>query len=191
VVDLIEEAARLQDFLVARGFRYCFIGGIAVQHWGEPRLTRDIDVAVISGFGNEAAIADALLAAYPARIAEARDFAIARRVVLLRSPGGIGLDVALAALPFEEGMTERAVLVEVIPGRKLRLCSAEDLIVMKVFAGRATDLRDARSVIVRQGDSKLDWPYVERHLADFAELQGDRRCLSDLANIRRRPDERP
>jgi hypothetical protein len=42
VVDLIEDAAGLQEFLAAQNFQFCFIGGIAVQHWGEPRLTETL-----------------------------------------------------------------------------------------------------------------------------------------------------
>jgi hypothetical protein len=53
VVDLIEEAVRLQAFLDGHASRFCFIGGVAVQNWGEPRLTRDIDVSLLTGFGGE------------------------------------------------------------------------------------------------------------------------------------------
>jgi hypothetical protein len=38
VVDLFAEAFRLDTFLKSQGWRFCFIGGLAVQHWGEPRL---------------------------------------------------------------------------------------------------------------------------------------------------------
>jgi hypothetical protein len=61
VVDLIEEAFRLQTFLENQQCQFCFIGGIAVQHWGEPRLTRDIDISFFTGFGSEAHFVDLLL----------------------------------------------------------------------------------------------------------------------------------
>ena len=102
MVDLVAEAARLDQFLQSLGWRFCFIGGLAVQHWGEPRLTRDLDVSLLTGFGEEASYVDALLGVYSPRIAGARDFALARRVLLLRSDGGVGIDVSLAALPYEE-----------------------------------------------------------------------------------------
>jgi hypothetical protein len=172
VVDLIDEAARLQAFLESHGLRFCIIGGVAVQWWGEPRLTRDIDISLLTGFGAEAAPVDLLLGAYAPRIADARQFALANRVLLLRSPSGAGIDVSLAALPYEELAIGRAPLVEVMPGRTLRLCSPEDLIVMKLFAGRETDIRDARSVAVRQAE-RLDWVYVETHLAALADLAGN------------------
>lgn len=183
MVDLIDEAARLETFLESHGLRFCFIGGVAVQWWGEPRLTRDIDISLLTGFGAEAEPVDLLLGAYAPRIADARQFALANRVLLLRSPGGIGIDVSLAALPYEELAIGRAVLVELMPGRTLRLCSAEDLIVMKLFAGRETDVRDARSVAVRQG-ARLDWGYVDTHLAEFADLSADPDVMTRLRRLR-------
>ena len=184
MVDLVAEAARLDQFLQSLGWRFCFIGGLAVQHWGEPRLTRDLDVSLLTGFGEEASYVDALLGVYSPRIAGARDFALARRVLLLRSDGGVGIDVSLAALPYEELVVSRAVGVEMLPGSVVRLCSAEDLIVMKMFAGRDTDLRDLRSVIVRQQERGLDWRHIEASLAELAELKEDPTLLPRLRNIR-------
>lgn len=185
MVDLIAEAVRLQEFLDSRGWRYCFIGGLAVLHWGEPRLTRDLDVALLTGFGAEAAYVDALLAAYPPRIAGARELALERRVLLIRTHSGVGIDVSLAALPYEETAISRAIPVEMLPGSLIRLCSPEDLIVMKLFAGRETDLRDARSVTARQGEERLDWNYIESHLRELAELKADPSVLERLRELRR------
>ena len=47
-------AREIQDFCRGRGWRSCVIGGLAVQRWGEPRLTRDVDVTLLTGFGSEA-----------------------------------------------------------------------------------------------------------------------------------------
>jgi len=183
MVDLVSEAVRLETFLQSHGWRYCFIGGLAVQHWGEPRLTRDLDLSLLTGFGGEASYVDALLGVYLPRMEAARDFALARRVLLLRSEGGVGIDVSLAAYPYEELVITRSVPVEMLPGSAIRLCSPEDLIVMKMFAGRDTDLRDVRSVIVRQGVRVLDWPYIEANLAELAEVKDDLSLLLRLRKI--------
>jgi hypothetical protein len=60
----------------AARFRFCFIGGLAVQRWGRPRMTADVDLTVITGFGNEEPFVDALLAGLAGRIADARGFAL-------------------------------------------------------------------------------------------------------------------
>jgi hypothetical protein len=39
---LFEIAAQLESFLVARNWQFCFIGGIALQRWGQPRLTIEV-----------------------------------------------------------------------------------------------------------------------------------------------------
>jgi hypothetical protein len=46
-------------------------------------------------------------------------------VVLLRTADGFGLDIALGAMPFEEGTIERSSLADLTPGAVLRTCSAE------------------------------------------------------------------
>ena len=46
----------------AARFSFCFIGGIAVQRWGKPRMTADVDLTVVTGFGGEEPYVDALLA---------------------------------------------------------------------------------------------------------------------------------
>jgi hypothetical protein len=55
---------------------------------------------------------------------------------------------------------------------------------MKMFAGRETDLRDVRSVIVRQGLGRLDWNYIEVNLSDLADLKDDRTLLIRLRSVR-------
>lgn len=47
-------AREIQDFCRSRGWRSFVIGGLAVQRRGEPRLTRDVDVTLLTGFGSEA-----------------------------------------------------------------------------------------------------------------------------------------
>ena len=46
------------------------MGGIAVLRWGESRVTRDIDLTLLKGFGNEDNFIERLLLAYPARISD-------------------------------------------------------------------------------------------------------------------------
>jgi len=81
---------------------FCFIGGLAVIRWGEPRLTRDIDLTILAGFGSEEPVIDGLLGRFPARLEDARQFAVRNRVVLLTASNGIPVDVA-AARPLPSG----------------------------------------------------------------------------------------
>jgi hypothetical protein len=65
----------------------------------------------------------------------------------------------------------------------LTICSAEDLLVMKLFAGRETDLRDARSIVVRQGVETLDLEYVRRRLVELSAAAGDETIMARLEKV--------
>ncbi len=106
--DLIDQAAELDKLARQSGWRYCFIGGIAVQAWGEPRLTKDMDICLFTGFGQEEGFIKALLSRFESRLPEAFEFALKNRVLLLRNHQGTGMNIALAGLPFEEKATSRA-----------------------------------------------------------------------------------
>lgn len=146
-------------------------------------MTVDVDLTLLTGFGSEGPFIDVLLRHFGGRIPDARTFALTHRVLLLRSESGVGLDIALGGLPFEERVVERASFFDYPPGVPLRTCSAEDLIVMKAFAGRGQDWVDVERVIVRQA-GKLDWTYVHEQLAPLAELKGEPEILDQLSKRR-------
>jgi hypothetical protein len=181
--EVIRAAAELQSFCVAQSWRFCFIGGLAAQRWGEPRETVDVDLTLLTGFGDEDRFIQILLQAFAGRISDAAQFAREHRVLLLRSQKGVGLDVALGALPFEELVVERSSLFEYPPNISLRTCSAEDLIVLKSFAGRGQDWVDVERIIVRQ-TGKLDWNYIHEQLRPLAELKDAPEIVDQLQRRR-------
>jgi hypothetical protein len=61
-----------------------------------------------------------LLHAYDPRIPDAAAFARTNRVLLLRAKSGVGLEIALGALPFEESVVERSSLFVFPPDVSLR-----------------------------------------------------------------------
>jgi hypothetical protein len=89
---VIAAAAELQAVCEAEGWRFCLIGGVALQRWGEARETVDVDLTLLTGFGAEAPFIARLTAAFTARIDDAAAFALANRVLLLRAASGVGLD---------------------------------------------------------------------------------------------------
>jgi hypothetical protein len=184
MIDLVTEAHRFQLFCQRMGWQFCFIGGLPVQHWGEPRLTRDVDVTILTGFGAEQDFVSAILKSYQARRPDAAEFALRHRVLLVQASSGISLDISLAALPFEERMISRAADAEFVPGIELRLCSPEDLIVLKSFASRVQDWMDVASVIVRQGSDNLDWEYIVTNLEPLVALKEEPEIMDRLATLR-------
>lgn len=184
MIDLFREALAVQEFLAERGWPFCFIGGVALQHWGEPRVTRDLDVTVFTGFGAEEPVVDDLLDRFAGRLPDARAFALQHRVLLCETAAGVPVDIALGALDFESEMIERAVEVEFVPGVVLRVCSAEDLLVLKAFADRPRDRADVLSIAARSGRT-VDWTAVEARLLPLAEAKGDRSILERIREMRR------
>jgi hypothetical protein len=178
---LFVAAAAVQDLCRERGWDFCFIGGLAVLRWGEPRLTRDIDLTILAGFGAEEGVVDGLLDRFEARIEDARQFALRNRVALLRAANGVPVDVALGALDFEQRAVVRASPWDVKEAQLLT-CGPEDLIVHKAFAGRDRDWLDVEGIVIRQG-ANLDSDLVLRELAPLAELKGDHGAVERLRTI--------
>ena len=72
----------------ARNIPYAIIGGIAVQRWGQPHLTRDLDLTLLLTPGREEATLREIIALFPARIEDAVAFALKHRVLPVNVPGG-------------------------------------------------------------------------------------------------------
>jgi hypothetical protein len=180
---LFAAARELQEFLETKGWRFGIIGGLALLRWGEPRFTRDVDVMLVAGFGREDAFIQPLLDKYQPRIEDAREFARRTRVLLLESSNRVPLDIVLGGLPYEDLAVERSSEFEFEPGCLLRTCSAEDLLVQKLFAFRPRDVLDAEGIATRMR-GHLDWEYVERHLRPLAELKEDPAIMARLDRLR-------
>ncbi len=182
MIELFQVASSLQSLFRKKAWKFCFIGGVALQRWGEPRVTQDIDVTLFTGFKDDEVYIDELLKHYPARIDGIRTFAIEQRVLLLKTKTNIGIDISLGGLPFEEEMIERASDFEFLPGISLCTCSAEDLIVLKAFAAREKDWSDIHTVIVRQR-AQLDQSYMLKKLTPLAELKEEPEILARLKKL--------
>lgn len=178
---LLATAAEIQHFLQGAGERFCFIGGMALQRWGEPRFTRDVDLTLLCPYGAEAQAVERLLAGFAPRMPEARTFALEHRVVLLRGESGVPIDVALGGIPFEERCVSRASEFDFGEVRLLT-CSAEDLVVLKAFAGRERDWADIESAVIRQS-RRLNWSLVFEELAPLAELRGGAETTARLRRL--------
>jgi hypothetical protein len=106
----------------------------------------------------------------------------------------VDVDVALGALPFEEGTIARASAWQIREGVTLATCSAEDLIVHKTFAGRDLDWGDVERVLTRQ-HGKLDFKQIQTELKPLLELKGEVEAMAKLermiAKVERRLKAKP
>jgi hypothetical protein len=175
-------AIELQESLIRIGLPFCFIGGLAVQRWGEPRLTVDADATVLTGVDQDERLVDELLTRFRSRRPDARAFALENRVLLLHASDGTRIDVALGALPYEDRMIGRSSPWRYRADVTIRTCSAEDLVVLKAFAGRDRDWLDVDGIVIRQG-SRLNDRLILDELRPLVEVKEDAEALPRLERI--------
>jgi len=176
-------AMEVQEFFQEKQWSFCIIGGLALTRWGQLRTTGDVDITLITGFGNELQYINQLLERFSARREHAREFALKNRVLLLQATNEIGVDIALAGLPFEERLAKRATFYDFGEGIALRTASANDMVVLKAFAGRPQDWIDVEGIIIRQGNA-LDWNEILFELTPLCELKESPETVDHLLRLR-------
>jgi hypothetical protein len=169
------------DFLDAARVRYLVIGGLAVVAVGEPRTTGDVDVIVYAPRERMIALVDDAARAGFEASADVERTRLDETGTLRFRKGSFQLDVIGASLPFEDEALARAMKKKLF-GRTVSLPTPEDLLLLKVLAGRDKDMLDAVGIVRRHG-SRLDVKYVERHLRELCELAEDMAAWRRLEDV--------
>ena len=163
---LLRQAAELQGLLHDLKIPHAFIGGIANSILGEPRATLDADVLILV---DDQAIEDLvrqLKAHSRLLIPKAASFARRNRVIPCAFPSGLHADLVLAELNFEKAIIQRAKPRRVDRELRLRICTAEDLVIMKMVSARPKDRGDVEGIVRRQR-TKLDAAHIIKWLKNF------------------------
>jgi hypothetical protein len=159
---------------------YMVIGGQAVQLYGEPRMTRDIDLTLglaSDGLDRVLAVCGACgLKPLPAVPAEF----VRETMVLpaLEERTGIRVDFVFSFSDYERQAIGRSRAVD-LGGVSVRFAAVEDIVIHKLVAGRPRDLEDVRGIVVK--NPGLDRAYVEEWLGGF-----DRALDRDITSSFRR-----
>ncbi|MBI5304234.1 MAG: hypothetical protein HY868_19030 [Chloroflexi bacterium] len=181
MIPLHEAAWEIHQFLTEQKIPYAIIGGLAVQHWGVPRFTADVDVEVLAPLvEGSASYVQLFLGRFASR--DGIDpFLRARRdrVVLLSASNGRGVDISFGVPGYQDEFLRRAVKCTLVRGKTVWVCSAEDLIIHKCVARREKDLRDVEGVIARQREM-LAVMYVREWLKRFDELLPEPHAVEDF-----------
>ena len=152
---------------------YLFGAQAALVH-GAARLTADVDVTVLAGDRETRQIVDALAAAgFTQRVVD--DGFVERTCVLplLHDDTGIPLDLVLGGPGLEEQFLARAERRE-LDGVLVPVACAEDVVVMKVLAGRPKDQQDVVAVLAaRHGALNLELVRETLGLLEQALAQAD------------------
>lgn len=166
-------------FLEASGYRYAIIGGIALSRWGVVRATYDVDIKVVVPDTDYARIRTTIESAFPQR---ARQNGPENPLIVPVVVGQVIVDFLLALPGYEEQIIERAVLQD-FGGWSAWICSAEDLIIQKVVAGRVKDWMDV-DALLSERLADLDEAYIEDWIGQFAEVLEKPELMSQYQQLR-------
>jgi hypothetical protein len=154
------------------GAGWYLFGAQAVQVWGQPRLSADVDVTVLPGELSSATLVERLeRGGFDLRVPDVEDFVRRTRVLpFVHRTSRLPLDLVLGGPGPEEEFLSRArkVLVE---GVEIPVISPEDLIVTKILASRPKDLEDVRGILRSRGEG-LDLGRVRSLLSLLEEALG-------------------
>ncbi len=151
--------------LAARDIPYMVMGGQAVLLYGEPRMTRDIDITVGVGVERQGEVRRLVA---DLGLTPLADEAFTLRSMVLPSEeaaSGIRVDFVFSWSAYEQEAIERGRQVD-LEGTAVRFTSPEDLILQKVIAGRPRDEEDVKGVFAK--NPGLDVDYVRRWLKEFS-----------------------
>jgi hypothetical protein len=149
---------------------YAVMGGLAVRAYGIPRPTYDVDVILaidedrlpelftaveVAGY----TVPDSYRAGWIDRIAE---MPLIKFRIYRPDNQSVDVDVFLMQTAYQREIMSRRRLAELGIG-KTWVITAEDIILLKLVAGRSRDMGDIEDVRFMEGD--LDYDYM-RHWAD-------------------------
>jgi len=170
------------EFLDEHRIPYMVIGGLAVSIWGEPRSTHDADFKV----SIEMSLVEfrkIVLNRFQERPTNIPAHKKSAHVLQIWAMPNIATDLLVSLLDYEKEAIHRAVSMEIM-GIPTRVCTAEDLIVHKMVAGRGKDWLDIQPILIRQR-GKLDLAYIRNWLSQFAEALENPEILSRFDELYR------
>lgn len=167
-----ELIAQLGKALSIRCIPYMIIGGQAVLLYGEPRMTRDIDITL----GVDVDHLDVLLEISKELnlnpLPEDVYMFVNRTMVLptMDEKSGIRVDFIFSFTSYERGAISRARKISIL-NTQVNFASPEDVIIHKIFAGRPRDIEDVRSILLK--NPGIDVEYIKHWLSKFEESAGE------------------
>ena len=150
---------------------YMVIGGQAVLLYGEPRLTKDIDITLGVGIEAFEKIKSMVSQLGLTVLSEDPEKFVRETMVLpLADPrSGIRIDLIFSSFPYERQALKRARRVK-LGNSSICFASLEDVVIHKIIAGRPRDLEDIKGMLMR--NPACDRKYVAKWLKEFDQALG-------------------
>lgn len=181
---VVEALADLSTALGRANLRWYLFGAQAAIAYGSTRVTKDIDVTVEPPGTGAAPLTDTLgRASLEPRVEDVDGFLARTRVLpMVHTPTGIPVDIVLAGPGLEELFLDRARSVA-LGGVEVPVASPEDVIAMKILAGRPHDMDDALAILRAQPE--LDVGSVRSTLELLEEALDQSDLVPELESLLR------
>jgi hypothetical protein len=151
---LTRELRAIIAALVASDAEFALVGGLAVSARAEPRLTRDVDIAVAVHDDSEAEQVVRRLTARGYKLDSAVEQTRTKRLAtarLTRSDEALLIDLLFASCGVEPEIVRDAERIELLPGLVVQVASTAHLVAMKLLASddrnRPQDEDDLRALM--------------------------------------------
>lgn len=176
-----ELLSRLATALNGAKIPYMVIGGQAVLLYGEPRLTRDIDLTLGIGPDEVNQLIDLLPSLELSALTQNPQEFVEETMVLpcQDKKTGIRVDFIFSLSSYEKEALNRAKKIK-MGTVEIRFASIEDLIIHKTIAGRPRDWEDVERVLSK--NPQTDIPFIEIQLTAF-EQNLDRPLLEPFRKL--------
>jgi len=147
------------------------IGGQAVLVYGEPRLTKDIDITLGIGVDKLRELITLVRNLKLKILVDDHEDFVKKTMVLpvLDNKSGIRIDFIFSFSTYEQQAIERAKKVK-ISNTYVKFASLEDVIIHKMIAGRARDIEDIKSMLLK--NPKYRNQYIVKWLKAFDNSLG-------------------
>jgi hypothetical protein len=145
---------------------YAVLGGLAVNLYGEPRFTMDVDINImLKPEQLQRFIKKSRASGFTPACPNLKEF-VKKTGVIPMNFSGRGAkgksDFIIAENELELAALKRAVRKK-IGSVKIKFVSPEDLVIHKIVSLRPHDREDVRGILIRQG-RKLDSRYIKKWL---------------------------
>lgn len=174
--------ANIAHHLKEHAIPYMIIGGQAVLLYGEPRLTRDIDITLgvnIERLHDLLGIVQQMSLRLLTKDVESF---VKKTMVLpvVDDTTGIRIDFIFSFTLYETEAIKRANKICI---KEVEVCfaSREDVIIHKIFAGRPRDIEDVKTIMLKHPD--MDIQYIRKWLREFDSSSDEKIFLKTFEEL--------
>ena len=159
---------RLDKFCLKENIEYAVIGGVAVLTYDYQRTTKDVDITVLCNLEELEVIHNKFLTEYDPLFNDSLTFFSTNYILPVKDKTtDIKIDIAAGMTLFDETIVKRKKRTK-LGKAEFNICTLEDLIIYKLFAGRFSDLADVE-ILLKKNKNTIDSVYLLQTVEKFKQ----------------------